>query len=895
MKVNKQLLVIGVVLSSLYGCSMLGERKESTKVDIDGSPISQIKIIPKKEAEDKTDGKDEDLASLDLSATNLDCSMKLVHPSKNAKEYILEKKINLTSVDTGKPLGRPTGQDTDVFNEMDRPQMFFELGGEIAGRLNIIEPTDANLEQIATSIGRKPEELPYTDAKAHELQAKIIEKIPASEGHIRSIVAVGNAKVSLAKVDLAVLNLSVTERNAIQNHTTDLSKVAPKPFAVTLNQEQQLKMFLSFDPKLDEFTVTMIQFIMMYLPENGDPYALVATVNGFQEVPASNITIKDGVVRIVVEEEVSKNDLQRYKISNGKTLEQITFKSTDQKEDGTEEMVRRPVFTQEKYKQQTTLTFMASSDAPTTTDQPAATQPDEAAPANGSTDQPVSVQPANTDPQVHAQTGSDPVQPTIPDATVDQPSGNETPLSNAAENGAAAKPVAPATVNDPIADVVNFPNNVVNQPDTAGKARKDSTTIAVKPVAVDSAATATRPADSKINASSMEKLVKAYGAKKEDFQHLWFNPTMIGHSKAFYQYNGSKFVYKTDDYNSKFFDTKFFPQSGKTKAQVDEICRGYDYQRSFTLPITVGAPPEASMKPYFTLTATDAKGKEVKKEKSLNDVVLDQFLIIAPPPPPPPPSEGFFGGIKDSFSGTVAAGTNLVREDAIENAITGMLNVPDVVKNQDFKGIICFDEDKKDFRAFWSSSDTERTYTLNQGYADVSGTKNENSWFESQNTEATTNGLAITKFFTRNRSKGFSNINMVCRSKSDCFLTFMLTFRHQLSVANVMAHINEDDMSSFRVEFAESLSTKGKNGKDQVIQSEKVIFGAIPMTTTAAVATEEYISAEKMKNAGLISYPANITESGYTTLPGELADIYFRLIPTKSAEVLAAETYAMRK
>jgi hypothetical protein len=861
-------LSLAALSVGLCACSMLGERKDSTRLDVDTSTLPQMKVMSKKNTVVEND--DAALTANKDPLKVVEFKSKYLPANVDVPTFVKEKKIGLDHV---------MGIDKQLPKGVDGGGLVFGLGTQIVGRMDVLEnPSDDIKEQIG-----------YNEAAADSKTEELIQKDAAYEGQIINLIAQGVSKFDLTKTQIDQLAANTIDDKGVsltdkvsgeikKQLSKDVIDVTEFVFG-NLSAETQTDIRSLFKPDLGLLEFVETKNFIVGIHPSGEVTAYWLNKGTYQLVPADKVKVEtvDGNMQItleIVRENVTTDDLNKIELTMSTNREQKVPMGQLKIGDGA------PVFS-EPHKQVSTYTLRVKKSSDNNAPAPnAETTKEQETPEN---------KPAEETPPAaqtsEQQTVTHTTAPTTPEKPTAQPTVS--PNSLTADQKTKIKdittPPAP-TKADSTSNHRGTPTPQIIKPVTT-----KADTAQTKPAApVDSTKTTTaardssavKPANSNLAIESMKKLTALFSAGKDWFKTSWFNPTMLGHSKEFYILDDDEFIYSTNDYNSRDFQAQNFNEFGKNEAEVNAICNQFTYQRTMTVPVTFKAPREHTSSPYFTLVQKNSSGKEIKETRTYAETVVDQFKYLGSGP------EGF----KDPFG---------AKGKILANAVAGIMNTPPALRDQEFKIKICFDDAKKNgsknYKAFWTSSEAKRTYNIDKdGIASVAG-ENSKPWFESQWNEATVNGKKLSKFKTRNPQNGvgFSDFNIQCRSDNDCYGVFNLTFRRKLPVAKVMAYINTADMKAFRSSFVESL-TNSDSGRELVIQNEIIAFGGFALDVNSKVADAKYIAPQKLKDGGVINYNSNsIQDPIYSTFPGELAEMYLRIIPKDFGDV-AASVYASK-
>ncbi|MEZ4845909.1 MAG: hypothetical protein R2877_02780 [Bdellovibrionota bacterium] len=331
---NRQIrkLSLAALSVSLCACSMLGERKDSTRLDIDQDSLPQIKVLSK-----STSGSDSVLTA-DNSGKDpfkvVNLTTKYLHPSLDASKVVRDKKIGLLHV----MQEEVDGEKKSLPPEIDTASLFFGLGGKITGDLDIIENPDDDLKEL----------IKFDETAAQTKREEMIQKNPSCEGHITDLFAQGQVQFDLSQTQISDLaantinegkSLSADVENEIKEELAkrDPSK-ADDPIDVTekifgnLSSETQKNIRALFKPDVGLFFLVETKHFSICIPESRkDLQAYLLDKNGLQSILPENVKIEesaDGLIVTIrtIRQNVTKSDLDQIKLAmKGQEDESIPF------------------------------------------------------------------------------------------------------------------------------------------------------------------------------------------------------------------------------------------------------------------------------------------------------------------------------------------------------------------------------------------------------------------------------------------------------------------------------------------------------------------------------------------------------------------------------------------
>lgn len=587
MKIRIQQLLVGALVLSFTACSMLGDRKESTKLDLDLEEFSGLKVLSKKK-NDATSLETDD-AALEASdqSTIVKYGVKFKHPTLDVGKYIEENKVNFDQIDGTKPLPRE--------GEIDRAHLFFGQGGIIRGNLAIVDATDDLKEKIH-----------FEEQKASDVEATIKETSPTAITKI--VFATGKAKIYLDETNIDRLAANspskVFEGKSVRDDLmraiekqklaqTDAEKKASADEIQTLlfksvPPEVQNEIYSLFNPNVDpeknNVTFEVAQVFIIGTPtDSSAPIVYVWDSGAFVQVPAEQVKRTeqdDGSTRLefTTKKLVTMDQISTEYVINPETnltLASITF--------GKEKAT--PVFQSNEHQKETSYVLIVGN-APASEEE---TNPTETAPET-----PVETKPVDGTTPAEA-----PATTTPGTAIVDSPARINLDPSN-----------------DPLVVDVPAPLKVENKPD-AGKPQP-SVPASLAPAKEEPKA-ASSSSSMVVDAALLEK----FGKKK--FVPLWYNTKHGGYEREFYVNEGGKWVYRPGEANRGFWDDSYFKKdNGLTDTEVANRCSGYAYVRTLYFNINLQPPVELTGSANANYITGNSKGKFTK---TYRDVLFDQLMI----------------------------------------------------------------------------------------------------------------------------------------------------------------------------------------------------------------------------------------------------------------------------
>lgn len=312
MRKQLTMLLLGTIAGSLCACSVLGERQESTKKDLDETSIAQMKVLNKKKNNSSSDEeakKDSDAeANLD-PATVVNYKSQYLQANLNAEKYVSDHGINFNQIKETEIKGVKYTMPGDV----DRLSLFCGLGGRVNAKLKRVDADDNYKEQVH-----------YDEQAAKDIQAKMAEANPECTS-FSEVFAQGSANFNLDDVDLNKIAENTNDENGSMKDYLLKEAKKKNPDVNSLlfkNLPQELidQFTSSFQPDLKIITIN--KNIQVYFPTSCSsmpekPAAFVR--EGKKFVPAESVKIdtEKKTVTIITRTQINKDDLAKMELNVG--------------------------------------------------------------------------------------------------------------------------------------------------------------------------------------------------------------------------------------------------------------------------------------------------------------------------------------------------------------------------------------------------------------------------------------------------------------------------------------------------------------------------------------------------------------------------------------------------
>lgn len=845
MNANKHLLVIGILLSSLYGCSMLGDRKESTKLDIDHNELPQIKVLKSKSSSDKQDdATDSDKnAKIDLDKT-VDFRSKYLHASMDAEKIVEEKKIGLIHL----MQGEVNGEKKHLPAGFDSAMIVFGLGTEIQGNLNIIDnPSD----DLKASIG-------YTEAGADAKKQELIQKNPECEDRIYETTAQGLSNFNLSKtqIDQLAKNTVINDsgKTLSDEVTGEIKKELSKDtLDVTeyvfgnLPKDTQKTIRALFKPDLGLLVFEETKNFTTCLLPNKTAMAYVLDQNGYVFIPQKQIQVEwvDGNYQItfnVIRDNVTVQDLNKITLMlKGQEDVKVPMGQLKIGDNGIS------VF-QEPHKQVSTFKFRMKG--PDQASAPASDQEQTSSPTTQTTPPSTDQQPT-VDQQTIPPTDLAPISskntttkndsvPTLSDPTVIPvvtPATNKTiektnPPSNVQGKKTTSAPSTPARST---ATSSNQTGPISGRDDN-DETPKPSVPVHLKPDSVNKDSAKTQPPANLV--STEAPIVRKY----EKSNSPWYNTKHNGYEENFYKYDSEKkvFAYQPNGMNENIWDDSAFKGNIPfTDQEVRTKCSGYEYIRNMTFKTELERPAEFDQTNYIS---------NGQFTKSYQTVLFDQLY----------PEIGY--------------------KDVTKDMVLATTTPPHGAKTQIWEIKLCFDS-QKNFLAFWSATETRSTNFVLGDSSSVQFTgDNPKHWYKMALQDQFIAGKKPVGFNPYRKALSSMDIEQNPVTKKYA-IRYQLGFKRSIPARMLMAYINQKYIAGTK-EVAGGLV---KVGPEKVLKgieegfsngpgrTETFVYGGFEFDPTVkGETTAQILSPQQMQLYGYTKAQDYIPpSSGYIFFPGE--------------------------
>jgi hypothetical protein len=329
MKSNIQNMALLPLLFVVTSCSFLGERQESTRIDLDESKIPQMKVITSKGKKDSKKGGTDTAQTTGVASAYYEA--KYVDPTTKAVDFIKQTNISLKDV----------GNES---HQLDTAAIFFDLGALLKSNTDTLEATPENLKKIAAYSEAKVKELEKTLACGEQLQSAIIE---------------GSALVDPENAALGDLLSDADKKMYLKADLDDAAKETAK--YKDLKEAMKAQLNIIFVPELNKIRVAFAHHMLFCKAA-----AFISDYKDYVKIDPANITVEDGKVTLRYSKLASNQEIADTKLLNPEvpSLGQLEF-GLDKKS---------KVFSNKAHKKEVLITVMTEKvPASTTTAQ---TSPD---------------------------------------------------------------------------------------------------------------------------------------------------------------------------------------------------------------------------------------------------------------------------------------------------------------------------------------------------------------------------------------------------------------------------------------------------------------------------------------------------------------------------------------
>jgi hypothetical protein len=563
MNYYNQLIVLASASVVLSSCSMLGNRKESTKLDLEGTPISQMRIIGAKNPGGSATKEEESEATTGGSnPSSVKYEASFVDPNESAKDYIQKNNINFDKI-----------RDKNQFSQgMDRASLFFDLGARLRANPQILEVNEESTKNIPA----------YSAEKIEKIRSDL-----NCGANLQSFVIRGSATIDLDDTEIGLI-MSEEEKEDFLDSSFDpatLSQVFFKHFS----EEAKEVFFDSFDPRLNQVKVGIAHHVEACLSSEKGPKAYMSDFRDYFPIEAGNISASGDSVTLKFSRVVTKDEISSLPLNSDEvpTLDRVTFGVDDENKNE----VRIDVFGNDTlHRKNIIASFKAekiNEEVPATDIHNPATET-----ANGTTTREGS--PASPAPKKTS------LPKYIPSLFISDDPHN-TSLIEPARNHSGSTYLAENK----------------NAADSDSSYQNSPLVVATSPIMTD------EEFNQIISNEPFFKVVQ----KPTPFSPIWFNPSIQGHAKHFYPKNRNIYAPGTKNlayWNDEVYNMLSNPL--KTTEQVSQICDQYKYSRDMTFNVTLIPTHNVEVLNYITLPNGAQKSyRSVMFDQLSLDV--DEFLV----------------------------------------------------------------------------------------------------------------------------------------------------------------------------------------------------------------------------------------------------------------------------
>lgn len=309
MKYRNQLLVLAGVTVFLNSCSMLGNRKESTKLDLEGTSISQMRIIGGGGKTGKDETSQSTVDNSNNSAANpsaVSYEASFVDPKEKAKDYIEKNKIRFDHV-----------QDKNQFAQgMDRASLFFDLGARLRANPEILPVNEENLRFIPA----------FEEQKVNEIRSSL-----NCGDDLQSFIIKGSASIDLDNTEIGLI-MTEEEKEDYIDTKFDLATMG-QIFFKHFSDDAKDIFFESFDPKLNEVKIGIAHQVEYCGTSEGGPRAYISDNKGYYPIEPGNISLEGSDIKLKFSRIVTKNEISSLQLNSSEvpTLDRVTFGVKDER------------------------------------------------------------------------------------------------------------------------------------------------------------------------------------------------------------------------------------------------------------------------------------------------------------------------------------------------------------------------------------------------------------------------------------------------------------------------------------------------------------------------------------------------------------------------------------
>lgn len=817
-------LGFGIVTAFLSSCSLMGSRQESTKKDLEGNNISQLKIhtspVKKANPDDPNAATANDTSKIGLDTRFL--------PSLDVKKYVQDKKINLKQI---------IGEE-ELPKDLNRAFLFFGLDGKISGTLNVKSgPDDRFIEQTG-----------YDEAVASGKKDELVAKDPTCEGNIEDIFAEGSAKFDLSQTqldDLARNTIREDGTNAREELVKEVQKAKSNnnPDAVVdvtsivfndLSESTQKGIKALFKPDVGLLLLLKAYYMQVCYSPTGKHSAFVSDSDGYRYIPSSSIKTEqvNGKLKLEIQEtkKITEEKMRKSNFVLKNSDENIPFETLTFGEG-------IPVFTNTECNEVTNYTLYHD------------------VPKQSVAEKPTDLTNPQTDPIVDDQ------KEVVPASNTQTPDVNTVtaPLP-ATDNSQSTSPSAATTT---VTNNSNEPFKLKDKPVTPHQSNQNTSTT--KKVEVPEALqtneeyqasqkdNATKKTSENVSKNSEKKgtppqAIAAIPAVVTAFTKspglpVWFNPQLNGHSKQFYREEGKNVAYDPGDKNFKFWDLAPFQKASFTDEEVNAKCAEYKYSRTLEFTAHVNPPSEVTKEKYFTFSNGASK--------SYADVLFDQF----------------------STDGNG-------NDNVVKALVQASLYTPPGIDKQNWKIKIGFGDDGK-FTAFLTSDELRATsYHLKEdGHTVVLDGSAKRHWREISLKDQFAG--PIPEGFNSNRKKyNLSSFSIDCsKGPNNCVALFQLDFKRLITADILLAYLNRKKLDESYVYFLapkKVLSGIRESFTKHPNKNEVVVYGGFNFNPAEVGEVQAKFESQIDLTAQGYFF-ANSDVKAHIIFPGENSELYLRI------------------
>jgi|JI10StandDraft_1071094.scaffolds.fasta_scaffold44968_4 hypothetical protein len=766
MKYRNQLLVLAGVTVVLSSCSMLGNRKESTKLDLEGTSISQMRIIGAKghEKSDSTpDSTAEKGAAANPSSVNYEASF--VDPKERAKDYIEKNKINFDKIK----------DKTQFAQGMDRASLFFDLGARLRANPEILEVNEETTKHIPA----------YTAEKIEKIRGEL-----NCGANLQSFVLRGTANIDLNNTELGLI-MTDEEKEDYLDSQYDAATVG-QIFFKHFSEEAQDYFFDSFDPRLNQVKVGIAHHIEFCSTGEGGPKAYMSDYKDYYPIDAGNISSTNDAITMKFSRVVTKDEISSLPLNSDQvpTLDRVTFGVDDENKNE----IRIDVFGANSLHQKNIITsFKAekASSTPTTGEKPA--------PATGGAASPE--KPGTTTPA--APVKAKPTLPTfIPSLFIsDDPRAGPIVTGENGHNGLTFNSGSSGITTGTTTTIASLP------PAPAMTDEEFAKIIAAEPF-YQKNLSKTLP----ITPGWFNPSIQGYATK-----FYKFDPAQ----KKYVYAPGKK---NLEPWNDDAYSMKTKPML--TSSQVNELCSPYKFQKEMVFNVAINPTSKAdetNKAPYLTLPNGEQKSyRHVLKDQ----LDLDSNLILEDITKE---DAGAEVKAAEAESGATTGTEKMTAKDKVVMSIVdAVLKTPEEIKNQEWRIKVCYgikpdyvpanpSQTPRDFVAFLKTSETSLKFKYER--RSVSSTPREDAWISNSYQEelkpkspGTLQGI-VPDGFNPDRQKPHSTFSIACHPTTHaCYGVGQFAFKSEMEIETTEAYLDQKTLRFPSMIYKAFKSTRDKGG-----------------------------------------------------------------------------------